>query len=71
MLPAHKAYHFIEFPKQHMVIHRILNYNFCFYSFCFKKVYISMYKVKLFYRSEIKRFKAKREVHSQSSGAEP
>lgn len=52
MLPAKKAYHFIEFPKQQMVIHRILNYNFYFYSFFFlkkkkKQVYASMYKVKL------------------------
>lgn len=33
LLPAKKACHLIEFPKQQMVIHRILNYNFCFYSF--------------------------------------
>lgn len=28
LLPAKKAYHFIAFPKQQMVIHRMLNYNF-------------------------------------------
>lgn len=27
LLPVRKAYHFIEFPKQQMVIHRMLNYN--------------------------------------------
>lgn len=30
LLPVKKAYHFIEFPKQQMVIHRMLNYNVLF-----------------------------------------